>query len=325
MEANDYINLFKTILVYTFPLISTISVIANILSFLTFSRKKFQNTVFSIYFRFSLFFDILSAITIPINKLLEFNFSIYFRDYNDSLCKFRYYFIYVLIPISGWILVIVSIDRFVNMAYPNRFLFKNKQSFQITVCTVIFIFNLAYYSPLLSYFIKINTIFNNSTNKTTYSFKCTNYGYPTDLLNIMNTTIVPFSLMFLFTFLTLKTLFKSRRKNNQIRNDQIKKRDVRFTKTSIALNIIFLLFNLPYGVFSILILRYKKFTGPDLEHLLYSIVYITYYSSFGSVFFINLKVNSIFRKEFMKMVLMRKDSMKTANSTIATGKSELRK
>ena len=315
-NQKEIINIIKTIFVYTYPIISFVGLVTNTLSFVIFSHKKFQNTIFYIYFRFILFFDIL-CMMIPINKFFESNLNIYIRDMNDSLCKFRYYYIYVVYPISGWGLVIISIDRFVSIAYPSRYLIRKRTIFQILVCLFILAYNLIYYIPMLFYYLKATSKFNNATNRTTTTYKCTNQNYPTEWFNIINTTILPFLFMFLFTMLTLRVLFKTRKKSFQrtkCYNKSIRQRDIKFAVTSITLNIIFLLLNLPYGIYSLASFYIQDFIDKDVQNLLYAIIYVPFYINLTTVFFINVKVNSIFRNQLMNFLLPKQITYKLDSS-----------
>ena len=66
--------------------------------------------------------------------------------------------------------------------------------------------------------------------------------------------------------------------------------------------LIFLLLNLPYGVFSILIMYISDSMNKTIEKLIYSIIYVPYYSNLVSIFFINIAVNKMFRDEFYKLI-----------------------
>jgi hypothetical protein len=313
MSLTDVLITSKTAVVCLYLLIAVIGLISNLLSFIIFSQKKFQNTVFSIYFRFIVIFDILSMM-IPVNKFFEFNLNIWFRDFSDPLCKFRYYYIYVVFPISGWGLVAVSIDRYFSIVYPTKFSIRKNILFQILVCCGILVYNLVYYIPQLFYYINISKSFNNKTNQTIITKKCVNQNYPTDWLNILNTTLIPFALMFVFTLITLRKLFKSRKnscQNSQSSSNKTRQKDIRFAITSITLNVIFLLLNLPYGVYSILVLNISM--NKDLEKLIYSIIYVPFYLNLTSLFFINLKVNSIFRNEFIRIFFSKKTNKNILN------------
>lgn len=288
----------QNIIVYLFPLISLIGVVANILAFIIFSRKKFQNTIFSIYFRFFIIFDTLSLM-LPINKLLEMNFNIIIADISDSLCKFRYYYAYVSVPISGWTLVVISIDRFLSVSCSGRFHFRKKKGFHITMAFIILIFNLSYYIPNLFYYIETKTNYSNETNLTIEYSKCQNPGFALEIMDLFQSTLVPFLLMIFFSSITIKSLFESRIRAN-LKNGH--RKDIRFAITSISLNILFLVMNLPYFIVSILNQHTNIFEN---NFLLFKFIISTtlglLYSNAATVFFVNILVNRLFRNEFKKI------------------------
>ncbi len=114
-----FYTLFKMAIVYLFPAIALISLIANLISFYMFSRKRFQNTVFSIYFRVYLVFQCLNLV-MPINKMFELNFGIHFSRLSNFACKLRYYYGNVNYSICSWLMVVVSLDRFLSISYPKN-------------------------------------------------------------------------------------------------------------------------------------------------------------------------------------------------------------
>ncbi len=293
----NFTQLFIAIFGYTYLIISVIGFITNLISFIILSSKTFRNTVFSSYFRFIAFFNILSMI-IPINKFLEYNLNIWIRDFSDSLCKFRMYYFYILFPVYCWGLVAISIDRFIAISYPNKFSFRKKTTFQILVCIIILTFNCIYYIPLLFSFVKISKQFNNKTNQTIISQRCSNNVYSKDWFNTFNTTIIPFSIMFIFTLLTLINLFKSRKIAS---NCKTKQKDIKFAITTISLNVIFLFLNLPYSTYSIINFYISDSIDKELEKLIYSIVYVPYYFNLITIFFINVTVNKMFQDEFKRI------------------------
>ena len=98
--------LIRTIIAYSYPLITVIGLITNSITFVIFSRKKFKNTIFSTYFCFLLVFQTLNLIT-PLNKLLEWNFDFYFSRLSNFTCKLRFWFAYIvtLLMLPGsWLL-----------------------------------------------------------------------------------------------------------------------------------------------------------------------------------------------------------------------------
>jgi hypothetical protein len=301
MSEINVLLLAKTVIVYTYPIISLIGFITNTLSFIIFSRKRFKNTIFFTYFRFLVIFDIITLV-FPINKLFELNFNIYFRDFSDELCKFRFYFTYSIFPISGWVLVLISFDRFVNISFPNRFLLTKKATFQLSMCLIVFGLNFTYYIPNLFYYIRVNVNSKNSTNQTVLTYKCTNPGFPIEWMDIIESSLLPYLLMFSFTSFSIFLLFKSRSKSSikSSNKSSIKKKDLRFALTSIALDFVFILLNLPDGILKLANLYNQNlFKNQDIYQFLSSLFYLIAYTNSALVFFINVTFNSMFRNELI--------------------------
>jgi hypothetical protein len=199
--------------------------------------------------------------------------------------------------LSGWILVIISIDRYLSIVFPNRFACRKKTFFQIFVCLIVFLFNLVFYSPTNFYYLK----FHNSTNGTINSVKCDNSGYPMEWLDFLNIAILPFTFMIIFTLLTLKSLFESRR-NSTLSNDNIKRKDIKFAITSIALNCFFLMINIPFNIYTVIKFKIESADSSIINFLAYASSYL----NSSNLFYVNIVVNSMFRNEFMKMFSCKK-------------------
>ena len=304
--ANSLIYILLKLSYYSYLITSIIGLITNLIAFVIFSRKNYQNTVFSIYYRFLTLFCFLSSLIIPISKYFEFNFEISFWLDNDVLCKFRMFTFYSIQPVLGWGLVVISIDRYFSIACPFIFLIRKNKIFQITVCCGVIVYNLIYNSPFLFFYIKTKINFNNQTNQTNIIKSCTNDFYQKDWFNLFNLCIIPFCLMFIFSLLTSSFIFKSRTLHNRNYSSSTKKRDIRFAVSSIVTNLIFLLLNLPHAFYIILInvLSYK-INDKNIQNLILSIFYFFSYLSSSSVFFINLILSLKFRNEFKRMFRLK--------------------
>ena len=285
--------LFKKIIVYSFPVISIVGIVTNSLSFLIFTRKRFQNTVFSTYFRFYILFEMLNLI-LPINKMFEFNFNIYLSLVSDFFCKLRKFFGSCNYAITPWFLVIISLDRFLSIAYPARFLFRKKPIFQILISCFTIGFNLCLYTPFWFYYIK--EIRTNLSNQTISSYNCEPPGLWVEFINLSQEFLIPFFLMLLFTLLTIRTVFNSRAASS---NNTSKSKDMKFAVSSITINILFLLLSSPYFIL-LLIKDYSDLfvNISDLFELLEAISYFLYYIYSVIFLFINYYSNSMFKKEF---------------------------
>ena len=287
------LDLIKIIIVYSFPALTIYGLITNAILFIIFSRKRFQNTIFSTYYRFYLVFSTL-CILLPINKMFESNLDQYFSQISDFACKFRFYFEFVNFAIIAWFLVIISLDRFLSISYPSRFAFRKNFQFQIIVSLFIILFHLVYYIPYLFYYLKVIQV--NETNSTDLiSFECVAPGIWAVLMDLFQSTVIPFLLMIIFTIVSIKTVFNSRKSASP---NSIKAKDIKFALSSIIINVLFILFNLPYYCVEIIKDNTNLFDNSnDLYEMLDSLTYFLFYIYLGFTFLVNFFVNSIFREE----------------------------
>jgi hypothetical protein len=280
---------FKKIIYFSFPVISLTGLITNLLSFIIFSMKRFKNTTFSFYLKCFLTFQSLNLV-LPINKMLEENFNIYFREKSNILCKFRYYYAMVNFSIASWFLAIVAIDQFMLIKFSTKFMFRKKKKFQYFLAVLIIIFNLGFYVPVWTFFaIETKLILNNDTNQTKINQICidssTNWFY---ILDMVQSVLMPFILMTMFTLLTMRIVFKSRRNTNSQNN--LKSKHVRFALTSCINILIFLILNITY-----FIPNYFLYDSTNVFIIFETLSYIFLYINLTSTFFTYYIVNSIFR------------------------------
>jgi hypothetical protein len=118
--------------------------IGNFLCFKIFSSTKLNKYPISIYFRAISIFDSLGLIQ-AIDFLLNVNFNFYIKKLNDTMCKIQNYYVFATAPISPWLMVIVSFDRFINSAFPKRFLFLHKFRTQFGTILFFILFNYLLY------------------------------------------------------------------------------------------------------------------------------------------------------------------------------------
>ena len=293
----DHSVLLGTIKNYVSIITFSFGFVGNLLAFLVFSCKKFQNTIFSTYFRCLCLFDFLYLI-IAFLQILSFDIKIvHLFSVSNFSCKILSYFSYFIAAISAWTMVIISLDRMFSIVWPSRFLFRKKSINQIVIIVGMFIFNTIYWSPVL--FLADLKYIQNETNQTG-RLKCIAVSSLLSCFELINISVVPFSLMIISTILTLIKIFKSRKRQSS----SVKSKDIKFAITSISLNIIFLVLNLPV---TMLVL----FTNSveELDRLLLSVLSLMFQCNYSLVFYVNLIVNSLFRKEFYKLIKQIKISI----------------
>ena len=168
----------------------------------------------------------------------------------------------------------------------------------------IAILNLIFYIEVPIYgYIQI-TYIKNAANITTTSYVCnlkSLFFYQTIyIVNLIEAFFLPFALMLTSSVLTIRALYKTRKRIEAHENRENKSRrakDTKFAISSIVLNLLFILLTTPTE-FTYLI------TIPDrATSVLTSYICILFFNvNFSKSFFVYLVSNSIFRKEFIGFV-----------------------
>ena len=285
---------FKTIIFYSYPLITIIGLITNPLSIFIFTRTKLNKTTFSVYFRFFLLFQCLDLI-LPIYKMFQYNLNIDFSIWSNFLCKLRFYYSRVNLATPAWFLAIISFEQFMSIVYPTKLLIRKKLKFQLLSSLLIIIMNLLFFTPTLIFcYVKYEKI--NETNETK---ECVFDGSWFDIVDLIYAILIPCILMSIFTSITIATVFKSRQTTTRPPGiNKLKSKDIRFAITSISNIFLYLIFNIPYFIFIIIRKNTDLFEKLNiLDLFLHSLFILLIYLSLISSFFINYIVNSIFRNE----------------------------
>ena len=298
-SANFYIkNDILIIVTKIYLLLIFFGIGGNILALIIFSRKKFHNTIFSIYFRFLCLFDTF-AILFAIDDFISYHFNIYLKGISSFSCKFLMYLSYITPSVSTWMLVIISIDRVISIVKPSRLLIRKRVEFQIIICICVLLFNLIYYIQLLFSNISSEIIEDNSNQTEIWCFVITeHYNMIFDWIDLFYSTVIPFIFMLISTIITLTFIFKSRKKVT-ISKNLIK--DIKFAITSIFLNLLFLILNFPLQFYYILG-DFSPIDDRDIDQLVDSLLSQLFFLNYGVIFYISILTNSLFRAEFMIII-----------------------
>ena len=305
------LDLLKCIVLSFYPVVFIFGLIGNFTTFFIFSRKKFKLLKTTIYFKF---LNVTETITLSFSMVdyLNYQYGINLLNASYIFCKFTYYILYIFSPVSGWILVILSFDRLLSTKYPSKLLVRNKKQIKLLICAFVIFCNVLYYIPIaiLSNYVNVylNDSSSNNSDSTLVIDKCISgdqYGV-SDWLDLLNSSIIPFIFMSIFTAKALKSLFESRRKTHNAscsttqRKESFKKRDLRYAFTLLIFNFSFLILNLPVVSFYV-ILRYVDISQ-NLSEFLLAFTTLLFYSYYGSFFYLNLLINSVFRNELKALI-----------------------
>ena len=266
-------------------LIISLGILGNIISFIIFSRKTFRNNSISTYCRalavadFFIIVELINNIFNYINKTKIYNI-------NELTCKLFYYLSMQYTSIPPWILVAFSIDKMLNMKTSPPSIIKSKV-FQWCVVFGIFLFHYILYSELLIILklVKIPTL-----DRYMCNFGIFDYYDPFVYAHLAENCVIPFSIMIVTSIVTIKQLIKSRHileRNVGKANKQRKIRDMKFAISSLAFNVVFIAFKMPFFITNII-----------YHEIFFHIAFILFLINCSSNFLIHFFTNSIFRREF---------------------------
>jgi len=234
---------------------------------------------------------------------------------SNNWCKIFRYFRYSLGPISAWLLVYISIDKFISIQFPNFKLIKLVK-FQNTVIFLIVVFNLMYYIPFFIYsklfmvYLNETNILNNSNN-TNNELNCyftkLHHKKVLYMMDLINSTLIPFLLMFIFSILLIYIIFKSRLRILRLNSSSDRRRlrkDIKFAFTSILLNVAFVSLNLPVCIANLLI---------DISEFYYKLLLYLFFISFCINFYLLFAFNSVFRKELLILFKIKNPEINRSN------------
>jgi hypothetical protein len=292
----------KSILNYFAILIFIFGIIGNIIVFIIYYSAAIKKYSISNYFRAVAIFDNLTLLNL-FTLYLTNQFGIDLTKSIDFFCKFQTYFLYTNGPISTWLMVAISIDRYFNIAYPKRFLLLVNNNFQLVVIFTIIVFNYIYYSFLTW----TSFLFNSSANGTNITMCIANVDYLiTAWMDFFNSTILPFLLMIFISLALILSIQKSRAKihNSASNNAGLSRRDRKFAMTTLSLNLIFLILLGPvefYGIFN----NTNDPANSAYNNMIDYIALELYYLNYAIGFYVQLVVNSLFRNEFLRFLKVK--------------------
>jgi hypothetical protein len=261
--------------------------LGNIAGIVIFSSKKLEKIGPIYILKYLLGSDAIYLL------FLVFNYSAYtfnkdISKLSDIACKMYFYFNYALDPLSGMLLVYISIDRYVSIKYHTKRKFFRKHKTQFIYLLIIVLFNLCLYVPVLFY-----TELQQEANNETYC----NWINPDIqsialLVDTANRLILPFIAMLICDVLLIYTIYKSRRNmlTSNSRSNETLKKDIKFAVTSIFLNFVYILLNIP------IILFFTLFSNANITF--YYFTFYIWYLCYAVNFYLILFSNNLVRKEF---------------------------
>ena len=299
-------------------LVILLGLISNIITLVVFIRRNFKKFSARNIFCALVISDILKLISLTI----FYNIVPNLISMSELGCRLVNYIQTFTTALSMFLVVYSSIDKFFFITNPKLKLNRNLVILLIILIALIYS---ATYAILPEYKTSLNnsslnnsSFNNNSFNNNSLSFVCYK-SVISFLLEMIFSVLIPSLMTLLFSCLLIRSILESRLKilnlNTQKDRRRLKK-DIIFAISTLIINILYLLFNLP--LFIILISNKLK---PN-----YTFSLITPYLgdlqtlAFSMNLYILIIFNSIFRREFLNMFCCNRHSrQQTSTFQLTTG------
>ena len=287
--------------------IGLVGVIGNILVIIVFSRQSLRNYTYSFYSRAMAISDIC-LMSFPIIDWVGSNLGANLLMVSQMFCKI----IEFMPPFFGLfslnMLTLIAIDRMVTIVYPKRFLVMKKLWFQ---CLMIVIAILIVLSTSIITALNYDLIELNQPNSSQSIRLCVISSPEMNAIEVWIVLIYFMTLNIVINNIlnikTIRYIMASRRRVNEnvtTRNGSLSSRDRKFFICSICLNVASMVLKLPFFI-AILIVTYSNLSVEKISLIMKITGTLTFIDD-GLSFFVNLKVNSLFYDEFLKLFGFRK-------------------
>jgi hypothetical protein len=283
------------------PSLLVLGLIGNFGFMLVYSQKRFRNFSFRFIFIILSIFDSIYLIFNMGIDCLNYLLNWDIKNKSAVSCVLIDYFGYFLGPISPWIIVYVSFERLVSISpMLHRFNKMKKKQCQIAYIVLVAMFNVVYYLPVLLVLNKDDQSLNITI------FDCEELNINIVYMDLFLSTVIPAFLMLFSTAMIIFSIFNSTNRMAKHGVAKIKRRirkDIKFSITSIFLNVVFIILNLPLCVI------YLDADNFDKNNLNYIVSLYLFYCTYAINFYLFLVVNSSFRNEFLKLIHLKHSNL----------------
>lgn len=291
MYAYSGVNDFYFFIYYLLsPLVVIFGLCGNLLALAVLNRKVMRKIGPVLMHKVLFIFDSLYLVFF-IQSYLSRGFGINFLQFSRIGCKFFYFFVHSLAPISPLAIVYISLDRYISIKYPNRRLLLKKNREQIVSIALFITFNLLYKIPII---INYDISYRNGSQSCTIA--SINSRLLLTYMDVGFRIVFISVVMILITILIIYCIYKSRRRvmNMSTVDSRIIKKDIRLSVTSLLINFIYIILNMP--------LNFTSFFSSSIPEYGYLITLNLFYMSYSINFYIIVFTNSLFRREFLNLL-----------------------
>lgn len=296
------------------PIILAFGLIGNLLGIIALTKREklikigSRNT-----FRYLLILDSFYLVQI-LQPYLAYPFKLDLTLISNLTCRLFYYLNYSLDVISPWLLVYISVERYVSIGNHFKRNLLRRARYQRIYLLVVFAYNMCYYLPFaFSFEIQaLNEDYASNSTARMCKFKHSRFQLILTSMDMVNRVLVPFTLMSVFTVLIILTVFESRNKviaNYKTIQNRTFKRDLKFSLTCLLMNFIYFTLSLIISVFIFV----RNFVSLDVLYYLFALY--LFYMCYACNFYLILASNTLFRSEFFMLFKRRKSIISVNKST----------
>ena len=291
------------------PLILGLAFFGSTFGLIVFSRPNLKKIGPTNIYKFLFAVEYFNLIIL--NDFLRNNFNIRILMTSNVSCKLGWMVYPIYMSLSPMLLVYISVERFVSIAYPAKRFLLRRENFQLIYFLGLIIYNCCFYlfagfnTNIVPYLITSpnGTLFKNFicyfNNQTSYFI----FVY-TDFLNRV---MLPFLLQFVMTLLLIRQIYLSRKKfTSKVKSDSKQRtliRDVKISISIVSINFVYLSLSLPFSVIMVSnsLIDYNK------SIILLGQLNFIY---FCLEFYLMIAANSIVRNEFLTVVYLVHEKIK---------------
>ena len=296
-------------LFYSCSIVLNTFILANIVNILICLRSRIVKEMIGFY---NIIISVFNILTLVLGSLIVYPITLNFQDLveiSNFSCITITYFSRVSVQMCSWLYVFLSLDRYLCVAYNEKFKFllnnKKKLSYILTgLFLVILLINV----PNLFFKLTNVSSFDTQTNQTKSYVLCTASSsiiLVRNFIVILFRIVLPLILQIILSILLICKLFKSRQLVGMNLNRDMNK-EYRFTRIIIWINICFIITETPFMIttlyFGILGVKPEYPLSENASNslaistliFLVATIFGTY--MFGSLFFVNVFTNHIFKR-----------------------------
>ena len=291
-EISHYIYAF------VFPVVFLFGIIGNVLSSLTFTITKLKKTSCGFYFLVLAIAD-TTALIGGLHHCLTIGYHVPVP--NATYCRVRNFFLYTSMDITSWMIVAISVDRYLKVKYPiSARVYATRRLSIIVSCIIIVIFILKNFH--------LATIFIGDFTEDAADNCDPNPNYPAYVkfykniwpwLDLITYALLPFVIVAISNGLIIRDQYKRRYK--------YRKRDLDISLISLLLvsSISFIVCNIPItilaAIYPYISSSFDSKANYDAVAFIFDLFRIPSYGAFGFNFYLYYYNSAIFRQQAMQL------------------------